>query len=66
MKIILNGQPRELLFPLSLNGIIENFCQDHKHVIAEVNGDIIKRPDWSSRMVCEGDTVELVNIVGGG
>lgn len=66
MKITLNGQFKEISGAANLQNIIEQFCKDTLHVIAEVNGDIIKRQQWTQRQISEGDTVELVNIVGGG
>ncbi len=66
MKITLNGQPKQLHTTASLKTVIEQFCKDTHHVIAEVNGDIIKRPSWEQKTLADGDTIELVNFVGGG
>ena len=66
MQIILNGQQKEFQGTISLKGIIEQFSKETKHVIAEVNGTIIKNSQWESRILAAGDTVELVNLVGGG
>ncbi len=66
MKIILNGQPKELTSKLNLKDLIGQFCKDTRHVIAEVNGDIVKAATWEQRHINDGDTVELVNFVGGG
>ena len=46
MKIRLNGQDKEFKSSQNLNEIIQQFCRDAKHVIAEVNGDIVKSPQW--------------------
>ena len=66
MKITLNGQEKELSDALSFETIIEQFCKDTKHVIAEVNGTIVKSQQWAQKKLSHGDTVELVNFVGGG
>ena len=66
MKITLNGQEKELPDSLTLKSIIEQFCRDTQHIIAEVNGDIIKNQHWPQKTLSPGDTVELVNFVGGG
>ena len=66
MKIILNGQTKECPESIRLKGVVEQFCQDTRHVIAEVNGTIIKNTQWSQRTLSDGDTIELVNFVGGG
>ena len=44
MKITLNGQNKELATSQNLHQIIEQCCKQSKHVIAEVNGHIIKSP----------------------
>lgn len=66
MKIILNGQRKELNRCLDLKSLIEQFCRNTKHVVAEVNGNIIKRQSWENTALGEGDRIELVNLVGGG
>ena len=66
MKILLNGQAKEFADSISLKNIIEQFCQETRPVIAEVNGEIIKRYQWKEKMISAGDTIELVNLVGGG
>ena len=66
MKIILNGQSQECAESARLKSVIEQFCKDTRHVIAEVNGAIVKTAQWSEKTLTDGDTVELVNFVGGG
>ena len=66
MKIILNGQPQECAESTRLKNIIDQFCQDTRFVIAEVNGAIVKNTQWPARTLSDGDTIELVNFVGGG
>ena len=66
MKITLNGQVVELSQHKSLNGIVELYCKDNPHVIAELNGEIIKNHHWNEQSIKEGDRLELVTFVGGG
>ena len=66
MKIILNGQPRECAPAIALKNIVEQFCKDQRFIIAEVNGAIVQNTQWESRILSDGDTIELVNFVGGG
>lgn len=66
MKIFINGQTHELDGHKTLGQIIGQFCKDTPHVIAELNGKIIKTAQWPGTKIDDGDTVELVNIVGGG
>ncbi len=66
MRIILNGQEKECADAVSLKNIIEQFCKDSRCVVAEVNGTVVKSPQWAQKILSAGDTVELVNFVGGG
>ena len=66
MKITLNGQIKKLTTPPNLKEVIRQSCRDSNHVIAQVNGAIVKNPLWDQTILNDGDTVELVNFVGGG
>ena len=66
MNIILNGKPKKLLPALNLKLIVEQFCKNKTPVIAELNGEIIKTPQWEEITLKEGDAIELVSFVGGG
>ena len=66
MKVTINGTSKEFTNNLRLKDTILQFCKDSKHVIAELNGEIIKKARWEEVTLQDGDTVELVNFVGGG
>ena len=66
MNITLNGRSEELKAHYTLKKIINQFCVDQRRVIAEVNGEVIKPVLWDNTAIKDGDTVELVNLVGGG
>ena len=66
MKITLNGYQKDITPQASLKDIIGRFYKDSNHVIAELNGTIIKNHEWAKATIQEGDTLELVNFVAGG
>ena len=66
MKIKLNGQEKEFAGAQTLQSIIEQFCREHRRIIAEVNGEIVKSPRWVETLLKDGDAIELVSFVGGG
>ena len=66
MKILVNGQKMQLTEQINLKKAIEKFCPNPEYTIAELNGAIIKSPQWGSHTLNEGDVLELVNFVGGG
>ena len=66
MKIILNGGQKELAGQMTLTSLINNFCKNPRYVVAELNGAIVKKNGWDDSTLKDGDSVELVNFVGGG
>lgn len=66
MKISLNGKPHIFEKESTLDQLINELCKNNAHVIAELNGTIIKSASWQKTIVKDGDQIELVAIVGGG
>ena len=69
MNLQVNGDPRRLepaSSPASLVSVIEALGQDPRVVVVEHNGLIVPRSQWEATSVCDGDTLEIVTIVGGG
>jgi sulfur carrier protein len=66
MKITVNGQVRDLTSDETLTILVNRFCKEPGHAIAEVNGAIIDRATWDKTSLRENDQIELVAFVGGG
>ena len=66
MNVILNGKKKNLQTEISLQDLTEEASKDPQCLIAEINGQIIKRPSWGETKLRDGDTIELVAFVGGG
>lgn len=66
MLITLNGDQFEIERPLSVVELLTRLDIDPRRVAIEHNLTIIKRHTFSDVIVGEGDTVEIVNFVGGG
>jgi thiamine biosynthesis protein ThiS len=66
MKITLNGDPFELEAPLTVADLLARLAIDARRVAVEHNLTILKRPAFAETIVSDGDTVEIVNFVGGG
>ena len=66
IKIKINGKDKEFSTQQNLKEIVAQFCQDTRHVIAEVNGQIVKSQTWDQTKIQSGDAIELVSMVGGG
>lgn len=66
MKITINGQEKDFASSLSLEDLVDKLKKNKDHVIAELNGNIIKSKEWAGTTVNDGDSIELVTFVGGG
>ena len=66
MQITLNGEKFELDQPVSVSDLLLKLDIDSRRVAVEHNLAILKRQRFPEVVVREGDTVEIVNFVGGG
>jgi thiamine biosynthesis protein ThiS len=66
VQITLNGERFELDQPLSVTALLARLDIDPRRVAVEHNLEIIKRQRFPDVVVSDGDTVEIVNFVGGG
>ena len=66
MVITLNGERFELDRPISVAGLLDRLEIDPRRVAVEHNLLIVRRKTYGEVLIDEGDTVEIVNFVGGG
>jgi thiamine biosynthesis protein ThiS len=66
IQITLNGERFELDEPISVTALLARLDIDPRRVAVEHNLNIIKKPRYPEVIVGDGDTVEIVNFVGGG
>lgn len=66
MVITLNGDRFELDQPITIADLLARLDIDSRRVAVEHNLSIVKRPAYTEALVGDGDTVEIVNFVGGG
>lgn len=66
MKITLNGKPHELEAALSLTALVEKYHLDPAKVAIEKNREIIPFSQYPTTHIADGDTIELVQFIGGG
>ena len=66
MHITLNGEQFELDRPVSVTDLLTRLDIDPRRVAVEHNLAILKRQRFPEVVVADGDTVEIVNFVGGG
>ncbi|MCS6884698.1 MAG: sulfur carrier protein ThiS [Acidobacteriota bacterium] len=66
MKIYLNGEQREVKENISIFELLESLNLRLELVAVELNRNIVKRGEWATTVLKDGDTLEVVHFVGGG
>ena len=69
MKLKINGEIRTIdnsNEELLLEGLLKSLGYEPQLVVVELNGEIISPKIWISTKIKDGDSLEVVTIVGGG
>jgi sulfur carrier protein len=66
MKLIVNGETKDVTAGLTLAGLLEELQIRQMRVVVERNRNIVARDSYDSTRLAEGDTIEIVHFVGGG
>ncbi len=66
MHLTINGEPRDVPGPATLEDLLTHLDLDPRGVVVEHNRAIVRRPQLAQVPVAEGDQVEIVHFVGGG
>jgi thiamine biosynthesis protein ThiS len=66
MRLAVNGKPREVDGEPTILEFLQSNQVNHLLVAVEHNGEIIKRDRLGEVRLNEGDTLEIIHVVGGG
>ncbi len=66
MRVILNGDPRDLDEGTGLVALIEQLGLRPGSVVVERNGEALVRSEMDAVVLADGDRLELVRAVAGG
>jgi thiamine biosynthesis protein ThiS len=66
VTITLNGDALDVPGPATVTALLESLAVDARRVAVEHNLVIVRRAAFDQTIVREGDTIEIVNFVGGG
>ncbi len=66
MRITVNSEPRDLPEGTTLAALICDLGLEDTPCAAEINKTLIPKRSHPDHQLCEGDTIELVTLVGGG
>jgi thiamine biosynthesis protein ThiS len=66
LTVIINGNQIVIPEGSGIGELIKSLDMNPERVAVEVNKRIIRRANWDSTTISEGDKVEIVHFVGGG
>lgn len=66
MQILLNGESRDFVPPLTIAELLLHMELGGRRVAVELNGEIAPRSQHASIILSAGDRVEIVQAIGGG
>ena len=66
MQVEINGERRVLEEQMTLRELIEYLKLAPERLAIELNQMVVRRADWPSTPLNEGDRIEIVHFVGGG
>ena len=66
MRVVINGEAQKLVDGLTLAGLASQLDLNQRRIAVEVNREIVAREEYETRVLHEGDEVEIVHFVGGG
>ena len=64
--MILNGKTVDLKEDISVKDLLENYDLNPQKVVVEVNMEILDDEVYSTYLLKNEDTVEVISLVGGG
>ena len=66
MRITVNGAPAEVADGTTVADLVAARAVEHRRVAVAVGADVVPRSRWTSTVLVEGDTVEVLVAVAGG
>ena len=66
MNITCNGETKKIVPNTTLESFIRDLDLNPDTVVAECDGRIIKRDEYATLVLREGNVLELIRFVGGG
>ena len=66
IAISVNGKKRTLEAELSLQDLLQDLGMTTERIAVELNGNIVPRSQFSSQLISNLDSIEIVQAIGGG
>ena len=66
MNLTINGEPRAIAAPMTLDRLLGELGLDGRKVAVERNREIVPKSAYGRVALADGDTLEIVHFIGGG
>lgn len=66
MKILINGETRQLGQSKTITTLVADLGLEPKMVLIEHNGTALHRSEWSTCILSEDDRIEILQVAAGG
>ncbi|MEG3591723.1 MAG: sulfur carrier protein ThiS [Pseudomonadota bacterium] len=66
MNVTINGKQKNVTGNTTVTNLFLKFNIKTKNIALELNGEILPKSEWLNYIVKEGDTIEIVEAIGGG
>lgn len=66
MVVTLNGKEQEIPAGCTVEGLLAHLNLRPQGIAVEINREIVPRSGFPARTIAEGDTIEVLRMVGGG
>jgi len=66
LTIVVNGNQTDIPDSSTISDLIKQLGLNAERVAVERNKKIVRRAEWGSTAISEGDRLEVVHFVGGG
>jgi sulfur carrier protein len=66
MKIVVNGKELDVAKNIKVDELLKELKIEDKVMAVAINMEIVKKDNWQTHPIKEGDKVELLHFVGGG
>ena len=66
MKITVNDKIKDVNSCKNVEELVSSLFEKNEGIIVELNEKMIKRDQWKEQPLKEGDTLQLIQFIGGG
>ena len=66
MKIIINGETKEIPNEVNIIELLESFSLPKERIAIELNKQVVRKKDWENIKITNADQIEVIHFVGGG